>query len=66
MVGFDPGSAAGGLAQFAADLGRARRFGELEGRMATLSESSVSVAVDSSGVPTAFGMGQEVVAGTRT
>ncbi|MFI7525557.1 YbaB/EbfC family nucleoid-associated protein [Nocardia salmonicida] len=69
MVGFDPSRAAEELAQFAADLEqKAQRYGELQGQMAMTSASAssvggrVSVTVDSTGVPTAIGLGP----GTRS
>ncbi|WP_431952843.1 YbaB/EbfC family nucleoid-associated protein [Nocardia lijiangensis] len=61
MVGFDPSRAAEDLAQYATDLEqKARRYGELQGRMTAVSASAssaggrVSVTVDSTGVPTAI------------
>ncbi len=69
MVGFDPSRAAEELAQFAADLEqKAQRFEQLQGQMALTSASAssaggrVRVTVDSTGVPTAIGLGP----GTRS
>lgn len=67
MVGFDPSRAAEDLAQYATDLEqKARRYGELQERMAVVSASAsssdgrVSVTVDSTGVPTAIDLGPGV------
>ncbi|GAB2673730.1 YbaB/EbfC family nucleoid-associated protein [Nocardia goodfellowii] len=67
MVGFDPSRAAEDLAQFAANLEqKAKRYEELQGRMATVSASAssaggrVGVTVDSTGVPTAIDLGSGV------
>ncbi|PKV80661.1 YbaB/EbfC family nucleoid-associated protein [Nocardia fluminea] len=64
MVGSDPSRAAEELARFAVDLEqKAQRLGELQGQMAMTSASAstaggrVSVTVDSTGVPTAIGLG---------
>ncbi|MGW6702931.1 YbaB/EbfC family nucleoid-associated protein [Nocardia sp. NPDC055049] len=64
MVGFDPSRAAEELARFAADLEqKAQRYEELQGQMAMTSATAssaggrVSVTVDSTGVPTAIGLG---------
>ncbi|MFD4438166.1 YbaB/EbfC family nucleoid-associated protein [Nocardia sp. NPDC058519] len=69
MVGFDPSRAAEELSQFAADLEqKVQRYEELQGQMAMTSVSAssaggrVSVTVDSTGVPTAIGLGP----GTRS
>lgn len=57
MVGFDPSRAAEDLAQYATDLEqKARRYGELQGRMAAVSASASSAGgrVASGGAATPY------------